>query len=282
VLNLGRVVVATAASLLDLRPVSDVRRLSGWIFLLLVASTSRADDLENQVRAIFAAKCIECHGADLDRPRGKFGYVLDLARVAANPKMVVPGDPLHSELYQMVLHNEMPGKGATVPPLTAVEKEVVKSWIEAGAPAGKAEADPVSLTFGRRLVRAIGQFHPATTHFPIALMFAALPAEFIRRRTRKPEWQTVVRFCVTLGAAGAVVSASLGWCTAVFSHHTAVSVLAWHRGLGTFTAVWALATAWLSYRERGFLVSLGAGILLVTATGYLGASLIFGLNHFTW
>jgi len=64
--------------------------------------------LASQVHTIFQARCTQCHGADLARPKGKFGYVLDLARVAANPKMVIPGDPVRSELYQTVFSNEMP------------------------------------------------------------------------------------------------------------------------------------------------------------------------------
>jgi uncharacterized membrane protein/mono/diheme cytochrome c family protein len=268
----------------------DVSRLAGCALALLVAVPARADDpeaLAGQVRAIFQAKCVECHGADLARPKGKFGYVLDLARVAANPNMVVPGDPARSELYQMVFYNEMPGKGATAPPLTDEEKHLVKRWIEAGAPAAGLPADPppTALTFRQRAVRLAGQFHPVTTHFPIALLFAALPAEWLRQRTRRPEWETVVRFCVTLGAAGAVVSAALGWCAAAFAHFTAVDVLAWHRWLGTATAVWAVWTAWLAGRpqwQRGFAWSLCAGIVLVGVAGYLGAALVFGLHHFTW
>ncbi len=271
---------------------NDVRRLVGCALALLVAVAARADDpeaLAGQVRAIFQAKCVECHGADLARPKGKFGYVLDLARVAANPKMVVPGDPAHSELYQMVFYNEMPGKGASAPPLTDEEKRVVRRWIEAGAPAAGLPSDPPAppLAFWQRVIRFVGQFHPLATHFPIALLFAALPAELIRRQTRKPEWAAVVRFCVALGAAGAVVSAALGWCAAAVSPPSASSreLLAWHRWLGTATAVWAVWTAWLAGRprwSRGFGWSLCAGIVMVSVAGYLGGALVFGLHHFTW
>ena len=62
-------------------------------FLAQYAGAAPVVDLATQVRAIFSAKCVECHGATLERPKGKFGYVLDLTRVAANPKMVVPGNP---------------------------------------------------------------------------------------------------------------------------------------------------------------------------------------------
>ena len=80
---------------------SKVNRLAGGAVGLLLAlplvpvlsaqTLSTPQVLAGQVHDLFAVKCIECHGADLERPRGKFGYVLDLARVAANPKMVLPG-----------------------------------------------------------------------------------------------------------------------------------------------------------------------------------------------
>lgn len=253
--------------------------------------------LASQVHAIFAVKCVECHGAGLERPKGKFGYVLDLARVAANPKMIVPGNPKKSELYQMLVYNEMPGKGNTKGPLTPEQKDVVKRWIEAGAPVPTAdEIAPTAqpLTLGRRIISDIGQFHPLTTHFPIALLMVALPAELMWTLTQKGSWKATVRFCVMLGAAGAVVTATLGWCDAVFSNHTgtAAQVLLWHRWSGTATAVWAVLTATLSEAAAkrgnprrllyGFRLTLLIGAVLVGVAGYLGASLIYGLNHFVW
>src|SRR5215204_4655862 len=88
-----------------------------------------------QVRNIFEAKCVDCHGPELPRPKGKFGYVLDLKRVADNSDYIVRGEPEKSELYTMVRDDEMPGEDASVPPLTAQEKETVKRWIASGAPA---------------------------------------------------------------------------------------------------------------------------------------------------
>src|SRR5262249_23562337 len=65
-------------------------------------------DLASEVRDVFAAKCAGCHGSDLAKPKGRFGYVLDLARVASNPEMVVPFRPSESELWELVQHGEMP------------------------------------------------------------------------------------------------------------------------------------------------------------------------------
>jgi uncharacterized membrane protein/mono/diheme cytochrome c family protein len=286
-----------------------------FVLLLLNACAVRAEpsgrllesaSLAQEVRAIFEAKCVDCHGAELTHPKGEFGYVLDLARVAANRDYVDPGNPDNSDLYLMVEDEEMPGPKASVPPLTPDEKETVRRWIELGAPPPDAAAGtlPASaatspppvrkLSVTERIVRAIGQFHPPSSHFPIALLIAAFPAEIMWKRTRKPSWKATVRFCVMLGAASAVVTSALGWCDAAFSNYTGASapVLTWHRWTGTATALWAVLTAALSevaHRENhprslryAFRVVLLGGIILVSVAGYLGASLIYGLHHFTW
>ena len=285
--------------------VNDVRRVARALVPALILLTSSgvwaAGDpsapIATQVHAIFQAKCTECHGPDVTHPKGKFGYVLDLARVAANPKMIVPGNPARSELYQMVVHNEMPDPKGDSPPLTPVEKDIVKAWIEAGTPAyvgpvGAITASP--LTVRRRIIRDIGQFHPPSTHFPIALLIVALPAELLWMFTRNGAWKGAVRFCVALGAICAIVTATLGWCDATVTHYggDTLKILAWHRWLGTATAVWAvliLALSELAHRRgnpeslsRSFRLILLVGVILVSVAGYLGASLIYGLNHFVW
>src|SRR5947209_4130745 len=63
------------------------------LWMLFVSGAAPAGDLAAEVRAVFAAKCAKCHGPDLAKPKGRFGYVLDLARVAANREMMVPGAP---------------------------------------------------------------------------------------------------------------------------------------------------------------------------------------------
>src|SRR3954466_5869672 len=111
--------------------------------LLLLATLVRAQAAGSEdegakaaarVRDIFEAKCLDCHGPELPRPKGKFGYVLDLQRMADNPDYVVRGNPDKSELYKLVANDEMPGEDANVPPLTKDEKEIVRRWVELGAP----------------------------------------------------------------------------------------------------------------------------------------------------
>ena len=104
------------------------------------AAPEEALRVAQRVRDIFEAKCLDCHGPELPRPKGKFGYVLDLPRMAANPDYVTPGDPEKSELYKMVFSDEMPGEDANVPALTPEEKETVRRWVEMGAPGDVAPA----------------------------------------------------------------------------------------------------------------------------------------------
>ncbi len=80
------------------------------------------------------AKCAACHGPDLAKPEGRFGYVLDLRRIAANPEMVIPGSPDESELWVLVKKGEMPPPDSADVPLTEIQKEIIRTWIESGAP----------------------------------------------------------------------------------------------------------------------------------------------------
>ncbi|MEQ1860083.1 MAG: DUF2231 domain-containing protein [Chthoniobacteraceae bacterium] len=260
--------------------------------------------LAQQVRDIFEAKCLDCHGPELPRPKGKFGYVLDLKRMADNADYVTRGDPEKSELYLMVRDDEMPGEDANVPPLTPEEKDIVKRWVEIGAPGElpaekEAPAVTVSETAGiemptwKRLIRWIGRFHPVSTHFPVGLMMIAVVAEGLAWWTRRESWMQTVRFLVIFGALGALAAAGLGWVNASFTSYvgSSASILKWHRWLGTFTALWTVACAALSVmsecregspeRQR-FRGTLLVGATLVSVTGFLGSALIYGLDHYAW
>src|SRR6476646_4897886 len=94
-----------------------------WPLSVVTAEGER--DLASETLGIFSAKCAGCHGPNLPKPRGRFGYVLDLARVAANPEMVVPRTPEESELWEFVRRGEMPPDDAPTGPLSDEEKEVI-------------------------------------------------------------------------------------------------------------------------------------------------------------
>lgn len=264
-------------------------------------------DLGWRVREVFAAKCSQCHSAGLVRPKGKFGYVLDLARVAANPRLVVPSDVAHSKLWQQIDEGDMPPDDAKAGPLSDSEKQIVRSWIEAGAPAPPAAVQqaalietqsamtpPVSghgLSVFRRVLRLAGKLHVLVIHFPIALIAAAAGMEswWILRRRRGTS--PVVRFCVYFGAAGAAIAAVLGWLHAPFSGYesSAAGALLLHRWLGVAAAAGAMVVAGLSGLDelRGrrsliFRAALFATALLIGITGHLGGTLVYGDDFFRW
>jgi uncharacterized membrane protein len=267
-----------------------------------MAPTSKQEKLElaGQVHRIFEQKCADCHGGHLPKPKGKFGYVLDIGRVAKNKKYVVPADVDGSELYQMVKNNEMPGEDADVPPLTPDELKIVARWIAVGAPGELPPAMPEVAAlpeaprsgFGQRLLNWFGKFHSASTHFPVALLLIAVLAEAGAWWLRRPEWTLLVRFLVVIGALSSIPTATLGWLVdfPVTNGSSLANVYNVHKWLGTGTAVWAVTCAVLlcmsecaegSAERRRFRGALLVGAMLISVTGFLGGALVAGgLDHY--
>lgn len=140
-------------------------------------------------------------------------------------------------------------------------------------------------------LKFIGKFHPLVVHFPIALILVALLAEGLSLWRGGLLFPGAARFALTLGAAGAVVAASLGWLAAKGAHYPGdlVRVLFLHRWAGVSVAVLSLSAAALSYlQERGpryllaYRVALVLSAGLVGAAGHFGATLIYGTDYFTW
>jgi mono/diheme cytochrome c family protein len=259
----------------------------------LGAGTARAapPDLPARVREVFAAKCAQCHGPDLPRPK-KFGYVTDLVKLADNPRLVVPFRPDESRLWLRVSEDEMPPEGARAGALSAAEKGVIHDWIAAGAPSDpppdEAKEEPPR-PIVPRLLGWLGRFHVLVVHFPIGLLTAAALGEAwcLVRRRRQP-WAPV-RFCVLLGAVSAAAAAGLGWLRAATGAFGGSELISWHRWAGTGAATLALAALLLSEADtrrgsRSLLlrVMLFADALLVGLAGHLGGGLVHGEDFLKW
>jgi uncharacterized membrane protein len=274
--------------------VCSVFAVGVWFGCTAMSALAGEQDLASEVRSVFSAKCAGCHGPNLAKPKGRFGYVLDLGRVARDPEKVVPSSPDESELWELVRLGEMPPEESPTGPLSNSEKEVIHDWIAAGAPADpivSAAANPPetnpatsSPSAEKSIVRLLGPFHLVVLHFPIALVIAAAVTELWGAINGSRTLTPAVRFCVLLGAVSAVVTASLGWIHAANGHGAgSPQLLRLHRWIGTAGATWAVGTVLVSewderrgVRSFWFRVWLFVGALLVAVEGHIGGMLVHG------
>jgi uncharacterized membrane protein len=142
------------------------------------------------------------------------------------------------------------------------------------------------------ILRLLGRFHPTTIHFPIAFLLAAAGLELfsiVRKKSMLPDSEFLT---LALGAAGALVSASLGWADAAslcFGAEDA-DALTIHRWLGTFVAASSSAACFLlaGLRKgripRGkilFRVLLFASALAVGVGAHFGGILVYGHDYYS-
>lgn len=267
-------------------------------------------DCGTEAKAVFVAKCARCHGTDVAKPKGKLGYITDMARLAGNSKLVVPGNPGDSKLWRLVRDGEMPPEDSEDGPLNEAQKDVIKGWIDAGALPSVQKPEekdaPLALAgtrssvpFVPRTLQWLGKFHLLLLHFPIVLIFVAAGVEVWWLLARFPV-ASVLRFrpsvlgdvCVLAGAVAAVPTAILGWLHAVSGHGSSeTQMLFAHRWLGTGAAVWLLLVAALivraQRRQQGLrtwpvrlLILGGAGLVGVAA--HFGGLMVHGANFLDW
>lgn len=108
-------------------------------FTILASADERRVDFDRDIRPILSDNCFTCHGPDekqrqaalrLDTKDGLFAE-------RSGYRIVTPGDPAQSRLYQRVSHAN---KALRMPPpysnrsLTEKQVELIRKWIEQGAP----------------------------------------------------------------------------------------------------------------------------------------------------
>jgi uncharacterized membrane protein len=264
-------------------------------------------DFSKDIVPILREHCVKCHRGP--QPKGGF----DITDRAALLGYITPGSLEDSSLWSDYLTAKpiaedpeslvMPPDG----PLSKPKLALLKLWIEEGAawPDGVAidqDDAAVSTTVAsnasmpRRIYLAIGYFHPAIVHFPVALLSLSGLCIML-------SWvfgQGCVRFayaCLVLGALGALAAALMGWSFAetrgLMSWTEMIKSTAdeqesnefFHRWLGTLTAFASLAAAWMAYRagkpdgtRPGWGWKTAALLLaaLVGIVGHQGGEMVYG------
>ncbi len=111
----------------------------------VVKKEATADFFETRIAAIISRHCLDCHDSaskegQLDLSRKKEAF-----RGGESGPVIVPGNAAKSSLWEMVKSDEMPQDH---PPLTASEKRLLKSWIDAGATWSLDRIDPAIYVHG--------------------------------------------------------------------------------------------------------------------------------------
>lgn len=135
----------------------------------------------------------------------------------------------------------------------------------------------------------IGRFHPMVVHFPIALLITALAAEIFFAATNRELFRHALRFILWGGVLTAITAAPLGWIFAATGPTEHGWLLEAHRWVGTSAATLGLVVFGINERTervRGsrtlLRLSLLVASLLIGATGFLGGSLLYGIDYLAW
>jgi mono/diheme cytochrome c family protein len=266
-------------------------------------------DLARGALAVFATKCVQCHGPDVPHPKAGFGFVTDLPRLVESGMYVVPGKPEESEIWKQISDGDMPPDEARAGPLSQAEKDAIVAWIAAGAPIDRPSSasalgtahddampsDPTQDGPGGSLsIRALdllGRFHVLVVHFPVAMLVVAALAELWAccRRVQAPLPQ--VRLCLWIGSVSAVLATGLGWLHALdgFPGPAAnpLTIGGLHRWIGTAAGLLAPVVALMVERNsrdrkrtpltRGAIFGLAA---IVGLAGHFGGLLTHGSRFF--
>jgi cytochrome c553 len=120
-----------------------------WIDKTLTAkedlAASGGDVTEHDVRAIFQARCVHCHGAEEQRGGLDMRTVESRLKGGKSGPGLVPGKPEESLIYRHIADGVMPpqrmAKLAAIELVTSSEQEKIRQWIAAGAPGPQAVDD---------------------------------------------------------------------------------------------------------------------------------------------
>lgn len=104
------------------------------LVILPIGRLSAQVDYASQIQPIFNASCTSCHGGTSDVYLNSYTATMASVGDKYDKKIVSPGDPAGSPLYEKLLPN--PSKGARMPiggQLTQAQIDLIRTWIAEGA-----------------------------------------------------------------------------------------------------------------------------------------------------
>ena len=264
-------------------------------------------DFQRDIAPILVSRCLECHGPE----DAKNDFRVD--DVDSMMQYVEAEDLESSTMYIDYLITEsedelMPPKSKGGP-LSASELALIRVWIEEGAnwpadavvaagdaapPVTEPEPEAGPQTLMERVWAFQGYLHPATVHFPIALLLFG--AFFVVLGWKWPTLGTQIPLaCLLLGAPTAIVATLMGWSFATEQGYPGWTAIDfdkewfWHRWSGVVVAVLSAAFALIALmslrKEETKLTAVWKGGLLVLAlmvgaVGHQGGELSYGHDFY--
>ena len=148
-----------------------------------------------------------------------------------------------------------------------------------------ATAEPHELP---KLVRYIGRFHPVAVHFPIALIMAAVLAEFLGLLSKKSFFLGAARYSIFIAAIAAVVATAMGLVEGAGGTSQPLNIHRWQGILACMLAIISAVLCEISHRRSSAAARLAYRVILclsaivIALTGYTGGDLVYGSGHFAW
>jgi uncharacterized membrane protein len=269
-------------------------------------STSTAViQFQRDIAPLLVSRCIKCHGEEdakndfrVDDKDSLLGYV-------------EPGDIESSSLWTDYLRTDdadllMP-PAEHGGPLSPAELAMISVWIHEGAnwPDDAAvgggvekssEADVVKapMSLPARVWAFQGYLHPATVHFPIALLL--LGGMFVVVGIKYPVLgENVALVCLFFGTLSAIAATVMGWSFATqqgygsWDRFDMDSEIFWHRWSAVIVTVAAIITSlfalsWLRNQQNHLKTFWKIGLLVIAmmvgAVGHQGGELTYGKTFY--
>ena len=128
-----------------LKKISCTRAPIIWLLtiaLLVLASPTLADEsdsvFDKQVAPLLVQRCLDCHNASQQEGGLNLSRAVAAEAGGESGRVIEPGEPQESLLWQRVVSDEMPPEKA----LSTSEKAVLQKWIADGAKWGTDPIDP--------------------------------------------------------------------------------------------------------------------------------------------